>query len=633
MARAQKTKKKSWRRWLVIFCIILVLALTVGLTSLWSRNVVYAAKFFPETFAGPINISNLDPVSANDKINQAVKNFSQTTGLHYQIDSFNIPVSLTEDIAIIDTPGLVAAIWEQQHPITFLGKIRLTIASFIKGFHYNLPWQLNEEIWQKNIINQLGDHVYGARSPQLKLTTSSLEVTPEVFGQVMPWNEAKTKTLLALNNLDSSPIILTLQGEQPEFTVKDISQEVWNQLNTFVLPQKNLTLTAEKKSQPAPYFPASKDSPFSQKQTFVVAKADWVNWLQINPHNDPPLAINKEAVNQYFKKNIYDQVEQKAEPANIELSSTSRATKFSPGLDGWQVNLDQTIKNIQETWLNQGSSTIPISLDLLPAATFNQTLKNLGITQLLGVGQSNFKGSPSNRRHNIANGAAALRGLIIKPNEEFSLIENLLPVNASSGYLQELVIKGDKTIPEYGGGLCQVGTTLFRATIAAGLPVLERRNHSYRVVYYEPAGTDATIYDPKPDYRFKNDTAGNILIWTSIKGDNAYFEFWGTTDGRIASQTTPYVYNITSPGPSKLIVTPNLKPGEKKCTEKAHAGADAKFTYTITYANGSTTKQTFSSHYIPWPEVCLIGATSTPAVEEPVVPIEGAFISDLNQKP
>jgi vancomycin resistance protein YoaR len=173
--------------------------------------------------------------------------------------------------------------------------------------------------------------------------------------------------------------------------------------------------------------------------------------------------------------------------------------------------------------------------------------------------------------------------------------------------LPELVIKGNRTIPEYGGGLCQIGTTVFRATLASGLPVTARRNHSYRVVYYEPAGTDATIYDPAPDYKFVNDTGGTVLIQTRIEGDDLIFEFWGKPDGRIANQTKPRIFNITPPPPTKIIETEDLPVGEKKCTEKPHSGADTEFTYTVTYPNGEVKQEVFKSHYIPWQEVCLIG--------------------------
>ena len=82
---------------------------------------------------------------------------------------------------------------------------------------------------------------------------------------------------------------------------------------------------------------------------------------------------------------------------------------------------------------------------------------------------------------------------------------------------------------------------------------------------------------------------------------------WGTSDGRIASRTTPVIYNITRPGPTKYIETLDLAPGEKKCTEHAHNGADAYFDYKVTYPDGEIKEEKFYSHYVPWQEVCLIG--------------------------
>jgi len=70
----------------------------------------------------------------------------------------------------------------------------------------------------------------------------------------------------------------------------------------------------------------------------------------------------------------------------------------------------------------------------------------MGIKEIIGIGHSNFSGSPYNRRHNIATGANKLHGMLIKPNEEFSLITSLGDIDGENGYKQELVIKGNETI-------------------------------------------------------------------------------------------------------------------------------------------------------------------------------------------
>ena len=169
-----------------------------------------------------------------------------------------------------------------------------------------------------------------------------------------------------------------------------------------------------------------------------------------------------------------------------------------------------------------------------------------------------------------------------------------------------------------------MGTTLFRVALDAGVKITERRNHSYRVGYYEPAGTDATIYGPWPDLRFLNDTEHYVLIQTRIEGDKAIFELWGTSDGREVKMTDPVIYNLVPPGEPKMIETTELEPGVKKRIDHAHYGAGAYFKRTIVWPEGSEHEpvdETFNSHYIPWKEVWLVGvdpdaATSTAEIAD-----------------
>lgn len=251
---------------------------------------------------------------------------------------------------------------------------------------------------------------------------------------------------------------------------------------------------------------------------------------------------------------------------------------------------------------------VTLTMRIVAAQATAENIQNLGIVELVAEGRTNFAGSPVNRRHNIKIGDDLLNGLLIKPGAEFSLIKAIGPVDATLGYRQELVIKENRTIPEFGGGLCQIGTTMFRLVLNAGLPIVERKNHSYRVRYYEPpVGMDATIYEPKPDFRFKNDYAGYLLLQTRIEGDDLIFEFWGKKDGRTVDLSKPRVFNVVSPPEQLTIETTDLKPGETKCTEKAHVGSDAEFTYTVRYADGRTEQETFKSHYKPWRAVCFVG--------------------------
>ena len=304
-------------------------------------------------------------------------------------------------------------------------------------------------------------------------------------------------------------------------------------------------------------------------------------------------------------KSLAKEIEVESKNGKMEVQD-GKIISFEAGTVGQVINTEKTLEQVLTSW--PSSSTFPLIVEEVRGQIAGDNLEELGIKELIGVGKSNFAGSPSNRIYNIKKAVNEhINGVLIAPGEEFSMLKVLGEIDGAHGWLAELVIKGNKTVPEFGGGLCQIGTTMFRGAVDTGLQITERRNHSYRVSYYEPAGTDATIYDPAPDFKFRNDTEKHIYINAYIVGTEITFEFWGTNDGRQVEVGKPSIYNIVQPPPTKLIETLDLAPGKKKCTESAHAGADAHFSTTITYADGRTREETFYSHYRPWQAVCLIG--------------------------
>jgi len=131
-------------------------------------------------------------------------------------------------------------------------------------------------------------------------------------------------------------------------------------------------------------------------------------------------------------------------------------------------------------------------------------------------------------------------------------------VDGEHGYLPELVIKNNVTEPEFGGGICQVSTTAFRAAIYSGLKITARKNHAYPVSYYNPQGMDSTVYVPNPDLRFINNTPNYILIQTKIVGTQLIFDFYGTDDGRKTTVDGPYTTDKQPDGSLKAHFTQHV---------------------------------------------------------------------------
>ena len=170
-----------------------------------------------------------------------------------------------------------------------------------------------------------------------------------------------------------------------------------------------------------------------------------------------------------------------------------------------------------------------------------------------------------------------LNGVLVAPGEEFSFNKALGDVSAGTGYQQAYVIKGGRTVLGDGGGVCQVSTTLFRALLNAGLPITERRAHSYRVGYYEqgfPPGLDATVYYPTTDLKFKNDTSNHILIQSRVEGVKLIFDIYGPDDGRKVVMEGPFQYD-----------------------QKANGAMKAYFVRKTTLADGIVKEERFDSNY------------------------------------
>jgi vancomycin resistance protein YoaR len=241
--------------------------------------------------------------------------------------------------------------------------------------------------------------------------------------------------------------------------------------------------------------------------------------------------LDQENTKAYLTKIADANINSKAQNATLEVMD-GQVVIAKPETDGRVLDVDGTTQKISEALFDNGPRTINLNVVEQKADVRSDNYQQMGIKELIGTGTSNFVGSPQNRIHNIDVGAAKVNGALVKPGESFSLDTQLGVIDASTGYLPELVIKENKTVPEYGGGLCQIGTTTFRAALNSSLPILERQNHAYIVQYYAPTGTDATIYPPHPDVIFKNNTNGYILIQTNISGNILTFDFYGTRGGK-----------------------------------------------------------------------------------------------------
>jgi vancomycin resistance protein YoaR len=186
------------------------------------------------------------------------------------------------------------------------------------------------------------------------------------------------------------------------------------------------------------------------------------------------------------------------------------------GAPGWRINKHES-RDLLVNNVDQGIRTIALNPRYVAVPINKNNLASLGITELVSEGKSDFTGSAPYRVTNIQAGLALLDGVLIAPGDEFSFDDTIGQIDETNGFVKGYAIIQSRTQLEFGGGICQDSTTVFRAAFWAGLPITERWGHSFYISWYDkygPTGMDATIFTGGPDLKFLNDTGHWLLMQT-----------------------------------------------------------------------------------------------------------------------
>ena len=274
-------------------------------------------------------------------------------------------------------------------------------------------------------------------------------------------------------------------------------------------------------------------------------------------------------------------------------------------LTDFQNKIDKLKSSPSNFVISLKAKTINPEITLASANSF-------GIEEEIAVGVSNYTHSIPERIHNVILASSKFNGILIPKNKVFSFNEAIGDISSYTGYKPAYIIKEGKTVLGDGGGVCQVSTTLFRAALNAGLPIIERHAHAYRVGYYEndsKPGLDATVFSPSVDLKIKNDTGAYILIETEVDKENnlLYFRLYGKKDDRRSEINNIYLWDVSPPPPEKYQDDPTLKKGMTKQIDFPAWGAKASFDYKVYKGNKLTIDEKYYSFYKPWAAVYSVG--------------------------
>ncbi|MDD3998658.1 MAG: VanW family protein [Candidatus Shapirobacteria bacterium] len=330
-----------------------------------------------------------------------------------------------------------------------------------------------------------------------------------------------------------------------------------------------------------------------------------VNWISFGG------GCQAQKVSEYVD-NLSLSLKKEAQDAVFKFEN-GKVIDFLPAKEGYSIDSEKMKTEICRDFLNWKNLTEKNIVGELPLLKVqpkinNSDVNNLGIKELLGRGTSSFKHSSEIRNWNVEKGASIVNRILVAPGETFSFIKSLGEVSLDNGYKKAYIIRQGRTVLDVGGGVCQVSTTLFRAMLDAGVSITERQPHAYRVSYYEEdtkPGFDATVFIPKPDLAFINDTSHHLLIQSYYDGINKKltYEIYGTSDGRKTVIDNYKQWGAAPAPPEVWIDDPTLPLGKVVKDESAVPGLKTAFDWTVTRNGEIIHKKTFTSSYVPWAAV------------------------------
>ncbi len=320
------------------------------------------------------------------------------------------------------------------------------------------------------------------------------------------------------------------------------------------------------------------------------------------------LKANEEKTTAFLEEETED-LEQKAQ--DYGLKRENGAFTVVAGKSGTAVDVENSIKAINEAFSDGWKDNMVVELATKEEKPKGSQEELAKVKDVLGTFHTSFSSSTAGRVTNIENACGKINGTVLYPGEEFSVYEAISPMDAENGYALAGSYENGTTVQSYGGGVCQVSTTLYNAVIRAELEITERYAHSMIVSYVDPS-SDAAIAGTYKDLKFKNNTDAPIYIEGYTSGRTLYFTIYGqeTRDpGRevsFESETT----GITQP--KTEIRATSAKIGSITKVQSSHTGRTARLWKVVTVNGVEQSREVFNnSTYSASPTIYEVGTASS----------------------
>ena len=319
------------------------------------------------------------------------------------------------------------------------------------------------------------------------------------------------------------------------------------------------------------------------------------------------LRLDEKAIGETLRlvSSRFDQTPQDARYNRQGANLVRQASK-----DGYALNLIEAKKVLAEAILDPNLPEVQLPVAITKPKVSTESIPDPKTLTLLSSSTTNYYGSSRERVTNASVAARKLDGYVVPAGENFSFNGAVGDISPETGFVEGLIISGGRTVKGVGGGVCQASTTAFAALYRAGLPIIERNQHSYKVVWYNDVlGLDAAVYYPSLDLKMRNNTPSPIVVRATTVGASMTVQLYGVSDGRKVAVSKARVLRRTPHPPAKTVFNSRLPAGVSKQVDYAVDGYNVNVTRTI---NGQS--ESLYTAYRPWQAVFEVGPTFRPRV-------------------
>lgn len=501
---------------LVITGILLMAAV-----GLFAFRAIYSDRIYPTVVVGDVNVGGLTPVEASQRLT-ARANQLETSTISFSYGDQVWTPTLSEIGASMDLQSSLADAEAMGRTGDAVQRLAFTGDLLQQDQIVPLETSLDRQVlnaWFDKVDQDIDQFAVNAA---VIVDGTDISVSPDAEGTIVDREAATAQIMAALTNLEPINAEIPTTVDIPEIRAADLNA-VTDEVKVAVSTPIRVMF---------------------ENQTWLIegetlAKYASAETIMENGRPVAKLSLDTEALAADLRAEFGPQINRS--PVNARVGWNGGLVALDPSTTGIELRATAFAEALEASFLS-GHERVEVPVVEVRPQIDDENLAALGVSELLGRGDSQFAGGSWARDENIRISTNLLNGELVPPGGTFSFNSAIGEITADKGYQVADVITNATVGRDIGGGVCQVSTTVFRAALQAGMPIAEWYPHTFRLTGYEaqgwPAGYDASILqsgdDPQywGDFKFENYSKSWLLVESWVSGATLVVNIYGTGDGR-----------------------------------------------------------------------------------------------------